>query len=264
MRRATGRPSLVITPIDKLYPSDPRIFVAYDNARPDRRLSVFDPQQPAPESHLPATEHFTKKLDKSFRINVRNLPNAGKKRLVYFNSQSNLDYLNREYFGGRMRFLPINAKNLNYDLAHTLLMDRKTGLVLPPREKHGLALLVAGHVEQNSQHMKDIQALTGKLQDTSQVVSLWSPGLMDGTQITSFLYGIGQLDMRSHEETVNHLNSLAKKWGDTKPFWDAVYYVDTLPKEFAFQYYPAKEEKPELREQAERSLEEAHHFLRSK
>ncbi|CDW98041.1 hypothetical protein [Sporisorium scitamineum] len=119
MRKALHNQNLEINSLEPSYASNPRLFIAFDSKNPeDRHAKTFDPSQPLPPSHsAPVTSgnlHFIQGFAKPTKIKLRELPwvNPVFRRLIYLDSQSNMDYISNEYFGGHMRFLPIDVEQL--------------------------------------------------------------------------------------------------------------------------------------------------------
>lgn len=260
MRKALRNPSLVFINTDKQYPIHPRLFIAYNPTNPTDLHLMSSPQQGQP-SLSAGKKHFLINSEAFIKLQSKSLP-LGHTRLqtmVYLNSQSNMDFISREYFQGKMHFLPINIDKVMWRRLNLLLTDRSHLYLAPPLEKHGLGLLLGMH--RNGQRVNEIEEMTGPVTSRNQIVTIWSPILLDGSRTTVVFYGVGQLDATELEKTQQHLANVASRWSGVDPFWDAVYYLKSLPKDFALLFYPKDYESPELKKKAELRLENAIRYL---
>ncbi|ETS62213.1 hypothetical protein PaG_03788 [Moesziomyces aphidis] len=203
MRRATGRPSLRISPVDVSDSAKDQVFVAED-------LDTVD--------HPPLTES-ERVLRWSGRLLLKKVPpgkvehnlekaKARDRVYVYLNSRRNMDYINREYFLGHARPLPIHIDGLTRNSLNKIYAFRNTHVLFPPRTQHGLPLLVVRHIgsEYTLEHIHSITGIKQKM----HLMSLWSPLLFDGQRYTTFLYGVVGFDSRHAPEVLAHLDTMTK------------------------------------------------------
>ncbi|SJX62514.1 related to effector family protein Eff1 [Sporisorium reilianum f. sp. reilianum] len=239
LRKALGQPDLVLAANDPKHADKPRLFVAHNPSIPDDS-HVSDPRQTAPSSPPSSPRDSTGTLG-SFEAQLKMIPRldikklreekAQNRRIIYLKSRTNMDYINSKYFKDKLKVLPINEKAMTWYAIRKMLMDRRALVVLPPLEKDGLGLLLASYVGQQSngeKHtMTGIQKMTGPLQDTSWLVSLWSPVLSDGKRSIMVLYGIGQLGSSEIKATAEHLEGLELAVQGLDPLSHAFHSVRT-------------------------------------
>ncbi len=205
MRRATGRPSLKVSPIDVSDWAKDQVFLAQDQGQ-----DVVD-YVPLPQSQLDLSWSgrllLTKDPPGKAEHNMERVRSRDRV-YVYLNSRSNMDYINREYFLGHARPLPIRYGGLTRNNLNKIYASRNTHILLPPRTQHGLPLLVLRHSgsEYTLQHIHSITGLERKM----HLMSLWSPLLFDGQRYTTMLYGIVGFDSRHTPEVLTHLHTMTE------------------------------------------------------
>lgn len=126
-------------------------------------------------------------------------------------------------------------------MLNAILVQRRQVQVLPPQTDHGFPLLMPRH-DANSRSVRDLAPATGPLNYEGQLVSLWSPVLIDKTRSgiarpTMVLYGIAQLDARdgkAFDETISHLQNMARRWAH-KPLSAAFYHAQDWPQGWPYR-----------------------------
>lgn len=121
-----------------------------------------------------------------------------------------MDNINKNYFLGKMQFLPIHTQKLQWEVAASMLKGRRRLVVLPPTGSNHLGLLLAGH-KPKSELMTRIRDLTDWTHDAQHIVSIWLPVLSDRSSNTIILYGLGQLHTIGEDDPIEHLNNLKSK-----------------------------------------------------
>lgn len=223
MRTALGNPFLQFHALDGRHRTSSRLFVAQHGM-----LELDHHPTSAPLSQLLSGSdewHFTGSLKYARTVNLRdvNLGQSHSRVIVYLNSRLNTQYLSEQYFLNQLHFLPIDPQKLRWDVLNNLFTNRARIYVFPPRERHGLPLLVAPH-NMGTGKVRSIMEFTGRFEDDSQLVSLWSPLLHEKQRTTLVFYGIGQLDYRNAAATSKYLDNLADAW-EYDVRWGAQYYL---------------------------------------
>ncbi|CBQ72683.1 conserved hypothetical Ustilaginaceae-specific protein [Sporisorium reilianum SRZ2] len=236
VRKALGQPDLVLAANDPKHANKLHLFVAHNPSIPDDS-HVFDPRQTGRSSHRDSTgtfSRFQERLKMIPRLPIKELhrDKASGRRIIYLNSQANLWDINSKYFLNKLNFLPIKEEKLNWAAMRQILMNRKSLMVLPPLEQGRLGLLLASHRRTTSagrtqKTLASIEEMTGPLQDTSQMVSLWSPVLVHDQRSIMVLYGIRQLHSSGIEATIEHLEGLKSAVQSPDPLSHAFHFVRT-------------------------------------
>lgn len=191
MHKALGNPNFVFTNIDKEHPLTPRLFMATDSSKPNDRNYEKLSSGLEISSYTTPSQYFFESLLNPVRVRLRQLQTeaARQRVIVYLNSRANMEYINKHYFLNRLQFLPIQVDKLRWNFLDDLVWNRNYLWLLPPQTK-GLALLVCSH-KQGTGRLSGIEAMTTVLTNGDQIISLWSPMLVDGSRTTMMLYGIG-------------------------------------------------------------------------
>ncbi|CBQ72682.1 conserved hypothetical Ustilaginaceae-specific protein [Sporisorium reilianum SRZ2] len=236
-----GTTAMVPRPASWGIPATPRLWMAQHAEFPeDQHAQFYGPEQRAPSSSSRKLADLKKLKQKATKINFQALPSVkpALRNLVYLNSQRNMDDISNDYFAGKMHFLPIDTDKLSWGLLNSRSSFRDHMYLLPPRYRGDIGLLFALHGPQKTTSQDGLQSLTGGLEAHDNIFTLWSPLLMDGSRTTMVFHGVGALDFSDFENTLAHLDRLNAKWKGAPPFWDAAYYLDSLPQYFATQFYP--------------------------
>ncbi|KIS69600.1 effector family protein Eff1-5 [Mycosarcoma maydis] len=228
MKTVLGNPFLEFRSAELMDPSKPLLIVAQNawDVRDRHPLSSSGAFANLPTySREGRHTHFMYRLTNVVSVQLQKLgwKSTRNRILVYLNSRFNMDYLNNEYFLGKLRFLPIDTHKLTRGLLDKVFSERKRVMLLPPRSEHGLSLVLARHNDDAS-WLHELQQVTGPLQDARQLVSLWSPILRDKYRTTLVLYGVAQLDARYEHVVLQHLNDIVPSW--TGGAWDILYYLE--------------------------------------
>ncbi|SPO27084.1 uncharacterized protein UTRI_10693 [Ustilago trichophora] len=241
MRRALGNPNLEFESLEDESRGGSRLFVAQDRAHEEDH-HPFTTSLPSPSSNSDGKVHFVRSLAELRKIVPLKLENRNPRFFIYLNSQSNMNYLNKEYFLNRMHFFPIDPKHFQWEELNVLFKARKHFVGLPPRTEHGLPVLMARHVD-GTDAITRIQKFTGAFEDQAQIVSLWSPVLHMKGRTTFVLYGVGQLNRgdigptydypngRSDVDTLLHLSRLDRE-GKARGLSGDYYFKDHFPGDF--------------------------------
>ncbi|SPO27083.1 uncharacterized protein UTRI_10692 [Ustilago trichophora] len=238
MRRALGNPNLEFTSLPDEFSPVSRLLVAKDPASQDDHHPVTASLQEQPPK-IEGKQHFARRLEGLEKVYTKylNIGPGQTRSFIYFNSRSNMNYLNNQYFLNRLHFLPINPQELRWRELNRLFYQRDQFVGLPPRTIHGLPVLLAQHRE-GTPMMRSIEKFTGELKHQTQVVSLWSPVLHTKGRTTAVLYGVAQMDrsdtvpaqyILSDTRTLMYLNRLETE-RENKNKWDGAYYLkDDFP-----------------------------------
>ncbi|SPO27082.1 uncharacterized protein UTRI_10547_B [Ustilago trichophora] len=230
LKKATGRSSLQVLAVNPTA-DDRKIFVAhYSDLQGDQERSQGALQEPLADQHRgQQVGHFVVRLKDVSTIPIQ-YGITGKdqeRRYVYLDSRQNKLALNDKYFKNHMDFLPLEPNALTQDMLNKL-NERKNPKILPPIEVNGFPVIMLRH--SSEEIIRQIEQATRKLSSDYQIVSLWSPLLVDKFHTTVILHGFGQLRAAGILETIDHLNALAKAWDKTKfPLSSSYYFAEDFP-----------------------------------
>ncbi|SPO27430.1 uncharacterized protein UTRI_10547 [Ustilago trichophora] len=231
LRKATGS-ALEVSAVNPAS-VDPKVFVArYSNLEGDDVGSRTASQEAlAGPVQGYQTGHFVGRLRDVFSMPLQYgiTDNDRERRYVYLNSRQHEAYLNEKYFIKHMTFLPLDPKMLTQKLLNDLYGKRRSPKILPPIKENGFPLILLSH--DSGRKLREIERATGKLSSDLQIVSLWSPLLVDKFHQTVILYGFGQLKNEGILDTADYLKTLAKDWDNKNiPLSSSYYFSDDFLK----------------------------------
>lgn len=208
-----------------------RLYIG-DDGHPPEPTRLYSKQEWAEYSRRRGDSrgHFlNNRYLRTTRISDVNAGEKSQRLYVYLNSHISMEDINKQYFLGELKFLPINVDELSWGGLNRLHFGRKVQFVLPPTTAHDLPLIV-----DRIEGMKGgggngyLTQLTGQ-EDVRQTVALWSPIIFDGERHTIVLYGVARIkdDQAVAAAVARNLNSLQDKadaLGTT--FWHTFNLVD--------------------------------------
>ncbi|SPO27429.1 uncharacterized protein UTRI_10546 [Ustilago trichophora] len=211
LRSAMDLETLQFSPADATKASKDQVFIGQAHDAVEGYHPPLSSESRWTSPYERASSHFLQNLQPPLRTEKFSDIQRGRPRdriYVYLNSGQKLDFLNDEYFLGKLQFLPIRKEILSWRELDLLYARHVQQFILPPRGRSRLPLVLVRHDGPKTGLVSYIQRLTG-VSKTTHTVSLWSPILYDGSRYTIVLYGVGQLKEGDIFSIQKHLKRLS-------------------------------------------------------